>query len=235
MPGFSSPDGALFYAVDEGFDAAADFTGERKDAADTGCRLRRVDHVGQALPEGRLETWLLFYRALFGLTPQERWTLLDPHGSVKSRALSNDTRTVRFPMTTSQGPRTIVARSLQSLLGSGVNQIAFATDDIFAAASAMAERGVPLLPIPANYYGDLAARFALPDTLVQAMQEASILYDRDESGGEFFHFYTQTFNDRFFFEIVQRKGGYDHYGAANAAVRMAAQSRVSERFSELSA
>jgi 4-hydroxyphenylpyruvate dioxygenase-like putative hemolysin len=33
------------------------------------------------------------------------------------------------------------------------------------------------------------------------------------------------FDDRFFFEIVQRTGGYQGYGAVNAAVRMAAQAR----------
>ena len=51
-------------------------------------------------------------------------------------------------------------------------------------------------------------------------------HDRDADGGEFFHAYTQTFHDRFFFEVVQRKGGYDQYGAVNAPVRMAAQARA---------
>ena len=31
---------------------------------------------------------------------------------------------------------------------------------------------------------------------------------------------------RLFFEVVQRRGGYDGYGAANAPVRMAAQRRA---------
>ena len=36
---------------------------------------------------------------------------------------------------------------------------------------------------------------------------------------------TLAFDDRFFFEVVQRCGGYQQYGAANAAVRMAAQTQ----------
>ena len=52
----------------------------------------------------------------------------------------------------------------------------------------------------------------------------NILYDRDETG-EFLHAYTDPFDDRFFFEIVQRIGGYQQYGAANASVRMAAQAK----------
>ena len=39
------------------------------------------------------------------------------------------------------------------------------------------------------------------------------------------HAYTHAFQDRFFFELVERRGGYDQYGAPNAAVRMAAQAR----------
>ena len=41
-----------------------------------------------------------------------------------------------------------------------------------------------------------------PDVLAK-MQSHGVLYDRVKDG-EFFHIYTQTFKDRFFFEIVQR-------------------------------
>ena len=51
------------------------------------------------------------------------------------------------------------------------------------------------------------------------------LYDR-EGEGEFFQIYTHRFDERFFFEIVQRRN-YQGFGAANAAVRLAAQIRES--------
>ena len=41
----------------------------------------------------------------------------------------------------------------------------------------------------------------------------------------FRHAYTLAFRDRFFFELCERQGGYRGFGAANAAVRMAAQRR----------
>jgi 4-hydroxyphenylpyruvate dioxygenase len=107
-----------------------------------------------------------------------------------------------------------------------VNQVAFATDDIFQAVVRMRQRGVKLLPISENYYDDLSARLGLDDAFVDRLRAHDVLYDRDPKGGEFFHAYTQTFHDRFFFEIVQRKGGYDQYGAVNAPVRMAAQARA---------
>ena len=44
-------------------------------------------------------------------------------------------------------------------------------------------------------------------------------------GGEYLHVYSESFADRFFFEIVQRTG-YDGYGALNAPARMAAQEQA---------
>ena len=58
------------------------------------------------------------------------------------------------------------------------------------------------------------------------MRALGILYDRS-GAGEFFHAYTRSFDGRFFFEIVQRRG-YDGFGAVNASVRLAAQA-LSER------
>src|SRR5258705_11974370 len=55
------------------------------------------------------------------------------------------------------------------------------------------------------------------------MRENQILYDRDDTG-EFFQVYTRAFDERFFFEIVQRRG-YQDFGAPNASVRLAAQTR----------
>ena len=37
--------------------------------------------------------------------------------------------------------------------------------------------------------------------------------------------YTEAFEGRFFFELLQRKNGYAGYGAANVAVRLAAMAK----------
>ena len=38
--------------------------------------------------------------------------------------------------------------------------------------------------------------------------------------------YSESFADRFFFEIVQRIGRYEGYGALNAPARMASQAQA---------
>jgi 4-hydroxyphenylpyruvate dioxygenase len=59
------------------------------------------------------------------------------------------------------------------------------------------------------------------------MRQLGILFDRTPVG-DYFHIYTESFADRFFFEIVQRKNAYDAYGALNAPARMASQAQQME-------
>jgi 4-hydroxyphenylpyruvate dioxygenase len=216
------------HLVDGAYDPRQDFVDERP-VPSAGSALGRVDHVGRAAPEAQFNSWLLFYKILLGLTPDASWDLPDPHGLVHSRSLADPGRRVRFPLAFAEGSRTVIARAVSSFAGSGVNQIAFSTDDIFVAVTALEQAGVRLLPIPANYYAELRALGRLPADTVDRMARHNILFDSDDQGGSFFHAYTETFRDRFFFEVVQRSGGYDQYGAVNAPVRLAAQTRRADR------
>jgi 4-hydroxyphenylpyruvate dioxygenase len=89
----------------------------------------------------------------------------------------------------------------------------------------MHERGAPLLPIPDNYYADLATRYELD--FLDELRELGVLYDRSETG-ELLHFYT-ALEGRVFFEVLERRGAYDGYGAVNSPVRMAAQRTTRRR------
>jgi 4-hydroxyphenylpyruvate dioxygenase len=187
--------------------------------------LHRVDHVGRAVPSGQMGAWVLFLRTVLGLQVDQPLAIPDPHGTVSSTALTDRSHRIRFPLTSSDNSGTVVAKVLSNFGGAGVNQIAFETDDIFASITAIRANGMPLLEIPANYYSNLETAKGLSRSLVERLAEANVLYDSDGNGGEFFHAYTDFFGGRFFFEIVQRRGGYDRYGEANSAVRLAVQAK----------
>jgi len=84
---------------------------------------------------------------------------------------------------------------------------------------------VRFVPISPNYYDDIVARLDIDPGLVARMRKLGILYDRTAGGGEFMHVYGQSFADRFFFEVIQRSGDYEGYGALNAPARMASQAQ----------
>ena len=129
---------------------------------------------------------------------------------------------IRLPLNISESRETTTGRFLTTFSGAGVQHIAFDTTDIYHTVAQLSSRGARLLPIPANYYDDIAARWDLPDEQLAALRSHNILFDRDAQG-DFLHAYTDPFDDRFFFEIVQRTGNYQQFGAANAGIRMAAQ------------
>ncbi|WP_133645975.1 bifunctional sugar phosphate isomerase/epimerase/4-hydroxyphenylpyruvate dioxygenase family protein [Paraburkholderia flava] len=230
IPAVRAPDGSLNYFVDETPDQPtlfeADFALTDIDGPNEVGPLTGIDHVCLSLPAHSLDAWVLFLKTAFGFDAEPAVVVPDPYGLVRSRALRSRDGSVRIALNASVDPHTAVTEALHAYRGSGLNHVAFRTDDIFQAVAAFAADGLPLLPVPRNYYDDLAARHGLSDDIIDALRAHHILYDRDERGGEFFHVYTEQIDQRFFIEIVERRGGYDGYGAANAAVRLAAQARL---------
>ncbi|WP_437882798.1 3-dehydroshikimate dehydratase QuiC [Pseudomonas sp. LRF_L74] len=228
IPAVRAPDGSLIYLV-EPADAGqtiydSDFRLDSQALATGG--LQRIDHMAMALPAESLDNWVLFYKSLLDFEADDEVVLPDPYGLVKSRAIRSRCSTVRLPLNISENRNTAISHALSSYRGSGVHHIAFSCEDIFAEVSRAKEAGVPLLDIPLNYYDDLAARFDFDDEFLSELAYYNVLYDRDAQGGELFHVYTEPFDGRFFFEILQRKNGYVGYGAANVAVRLAAMAKA---------
>ena len=190
--------------------------------------LDAIDHIAQVVPQTELSTWILFYRAVLGLEPETRTDLADPRGLIVSRAMTNRGRTLRLPLNASGAQASAVGRFMQRTAGAGAQHIAFACDDIFKAAGRLPPD--LRLHVPDNYYEDLAARFGLDDETVERLRAHAILFDRIGEG-EFLHMFTPTING-LFFEIVERRHGYDRYGEANAPVRLAVQAALDRSLSE---
>ncbi len=230
IPAVRAPDGSLVYFFDthhggeHGFEA--DFIVSNAAPGPLG-EQARVDHISQVVPVGHLDTWVLFYRAVLGLQPQNSVVLNDPYGVVKSRAVESADRAVRYSMNVSERQNTAAGRSVSQFGGAGVHHIAFRVNDVLATAQALRSRGAPMLQIPDNYYDDLEARFGLEPAFLDALRRNHVLYDRG-TDGEFLHCYTTPFEDRFYFEFIERRGGYTQYGAVNAPVRLAALAQLRE-------
>jgi 4-hydroxyphenylpyruvate dioxygenase len=169
-------------------------------------------------------TWLLFYTSLIDLKKIPAQDVADPGGLVKSQVIESEDGSLRIILNASQSQRTQSSRFLTEVFGSGVQHLAFATDDLLATVARLERNGVDLLEIPENYYDDLEAKMDLPPDRLDALRAHNILYDRD-GDSEYLQVYTRSFEQRFFFEIVERRG-YAGYGAANAPVRLAAQARL---------
>lgn len=226
VPAVRGPNGSLLYLVDEAGDLArhwdADFDRPAGEAG-AGIGLVAIDHIAQSMADEEMLSWLLFYTSLFELRKTPPQDVLDPGGIVRSQVVESADGVLRLVLNASQSRHTQAARFLAERLGSGVQHIAFATKDIFAVARRLRTNGVAVLPIPEIYYEDLAARGDLTETEIDRLRTNDILCDR-QGESEYLQLYTTNFDGGFFFEIVQRRN-YDGFGAVNAPIRLAAQTR----------
>jgi 4-hydroxyphenylpyruvate dioxygenase len=219
LTGIEAPDGVeIFLCEDDGawrndFDPCTD---DHPFSART--RLTGIDHVTLAQPLTLFHESVLFYRSLLGLVPLESQELASPNGLIRSQALAGGASepAVRFVINV-------------PVLGGGrsephpVQHVAIRSADIVETARAISAQGLAVLPVPGNYYDDLAARLELDATSLETYRRGNILYDEDPAGHVLRHLYVTSAQGGVLFEIVDRGPGYAGYGAGNALVRMVAQ------------
>jgi 4-hydroxyphenylpyruvate dioxygenase len=230
IPAVRGVGGSLLYFTDEKSELRRVWDVEFapvRDPAHADAGLTGVDHVSQSMHYEEMLTWLLFYVSLFDFSKLPEQDVLDPGGLVKSQVIQAADGAVRLILNASQSGQTQSSRFVLEAFGSGVQHIALTSGDIFATAARISANGLPLLPIPENYYEDLEARFGLTEAEIERLSAHNILYDRD-GDAEYFQIYTQTFEQRFFFEIVERRGGYKGFGAPNAQIRLTAQTFLAQ-------
>jgi 4-hydroxyphenylpyruvate dioxygenase len=222
--GISAPDSTEIFLCQGSPDGTAAWTAEFGQAREFGQGLEHsssganavIDHVNLAQPWQHFDEAVLFYTSALALEPQPFAEVPSPSGLVRSQVMQTTDGAVRLVLNLApaQQAQSEVRKTYQE-------HIAFAVDDLVATARSARDKGLEFLQIPANYYEDLDARFDLEPGFLATLQELNLLYDRDASG-EFLHFYTATVGS-VFFEMVERRGNYDGYGAPNAPVRHAVQ------------
>jgi 4-hydroxyphenylpyruvate dioxygenase len=217
LSAIAAPDGTSVFFCGADASWLDDFLAIEPEPGD-GVPIDRIDHITLAHPFEAFDEAALFYRSVLDLRPGPSTELAAPGGLVRSRALASADGRVRIVL------------NVPALAGTQRGQaelqhVAFACGDALAAARAMRDRGAPILPIPDNYYADLEARYELE--FLDELREHDVLYDRTDDG-ELLHFYS-ALEGRLFFEVLERRGGYDGYGAVNSPVRMAAQRTMRRR------
>lgn len=229
IPAIRGVGGGVMHFVDEKSELSNVWDIEFTDivgASTAGAGLVAVDHIAQTMNYEEMLSWVLFYISIFRTEKSPMVDVVDPAGLVRSQVIENEDGSLRITLNGAESDRTVAGHFIADSFGSAVQHVAFSTQDIFATADALASRGFRPLAVSDNYYDDLAARFDLDGAFCDRLRGVKILYDRDDSGGEYFQLYSPNYGDGFFFEIVERRNGYRGYGAANAPFRIAAQRRT---------
>lgn len=213
LRGVASPDGTEIF-WNGGLERPG-WVSEFEGGVAPGSQRGSIDHVNLSYPWQDFEEAVLFATSVLGLEPAPSAEVPGPLGLLRSQVMHTADRGARLPLNLAPPTAPVPPR-----------HIALRCEDVVGTAERARARGLEFLPVPDNYYDDLAARIPLEAEFVHTLKRLDLLYDRD-AHGEFIHFYTPTIG-RFFIEIVERRGGYDGYGAPNAPVRLTAQRASAE-------
>ena len=226
IPAIKGVGGTVVHFIDELSDLHrmwdVDFNAVAKTQAIPPAGLRRIDHVAQTMHYHEMYSWLTYYTSTFEMTKTTVVDVADPAGVIRSQAIASPEGEVRLILNGADERQTLAGAFLADQFGAGVQHIAFATDDIFETSCHLSCAGLSRLPVPDSYYFDLQAQHALHDDFVETLQDGQILYDRN-GDDEYFQIYSTSIFRGFFFEIVERRGSYQGYGARNAPTRLTAQ------------
>ena len=158
IPGVAAPDSTAVLLCDSrrgGLTWRSDFA--LNGSQSVGRTISGIDHVALTQPYDRFDEAILFYRAILGLRTAHTSEVAAPFGLIRNLAVADAALTVRLGLSVS-----VLRRGADwhpAVLDP--QHVAFATDDIFAAAQLASATDGLILP-PANYYDDLDARLSIP-------------------------------------------------------------------------
>jgi 4-hydroxyphenylpyruvate dioxygenase len=182
--------------------------------------LKYIDHCVGNVELGAMNTWVGFYGKVLGffnLISFDDKAISTEYSALMSKVVSSGNGRIKFPLNEPAAGRkkSQIDEYLEFYGGPGVQHIAIATDDIVATVSAMRDRGVEFLRVPAAYYDSVLDRVGQIDEELAPLRELGILVDRDDEG-YLLQIFTKPVQDRptVFYELIQRKGARS-FGAGN--------------------
>lgn len=181
-----------------------------------GIGLTAVDHLTHNVYHGGMDKWAEFYQRLFNF---HEIRYFDIHGKVtglKSRAMTSPCGKIRIPINEPTDPKSQIQEYLEAYHGEGIQHIALATDDIYAAVERLRGNGIRFMDVPDTYYDAVDARVAGHQESLERLRQDGILIDGAPARGAglLLQIFTTTVIGPIFFEIIQRKGN-EGFGEGN--------------------
>ncbi len=197
--------------------------------------LKYIDHMVGNVGWNEMNTWCKFYAEVMVFAQMVSFDDKDistDYTALMSKVMSNGNGRIKFPINEPAEGRkkSQIEEYIAFYNGAGVQHMALATDNIIATVTALRDRGVEFLTIPASYYEDVLERVGQIDEDLQPLRELGILIDKDDEG-YLLQIFTKPVLDRptLFIEIIQRKGaksfGKGNFKALFEAIEREQESR----------
>lgn len=201
----------------------------------SGVGLKYIDHMVGNVGWNEMNKWCEFYARVMGfaqLVSFDDKDISTEYTALMSKVMSNGNGRIKFPINEPADGRkkSQIEEYIEFYNGAGVQHMALATDHIIETVTALRNRGVEFLKIPASYYEDVLDRVGEIDEELEPLKDLGILIDRDDEG-YLLQIFTKPILDRptMFIEIIQRKGaksfGKGNFKALFEAIEREQESR----------
>ncbi|WP_298547257.1 4-hydroxyphenylpyruvate dioxygenase [uncultured Aquimarina sp.] len=196
--------------------------------------LKYIDHMVGNVGWNEMNKWCEFYAKVMGfaqLVSFDDKDISTEYTALMSKVMSNGNGRIKFPINEPAEGRkkSQIEEYIDFYNGAGVQHMALATDNIIETVTALQNRGVEFLTVPASYYETVLDRVGEIDEDLEPLKELGILIDRDDEG-YLLQIFTKPILDRptMFFEIIQRKGAQS-FGKGNFKALFEAIEREQEQ------
>ncbi len=171
--------------------------------------IAEIDHIAICVEAGELESYSKFYSDLMDFHESYRMDISGVFNGMNSRVLEDKTGNIKFTICepASSQFKSQIDEYIKFNGGSGVQHIAFLTNNIVKTVQALLNNGMRFLNQPDTYYEMLEGRIGEIDEDIAVLRNLNVLADRDQDG-YLLQAFTQLVQDRptFFLEVIQRNG-----------------------------
>lgn len=162
-----------------------------------------VDHLTNNVPAGTMHEWADFYKNVFGFTEVRYFDIKGAKTGLTSYALRSADGSFCIPINEPKSDKDQIAEYLREYRGSGVQHLAFTTDDILASLDALKGSGIETLDIDPSYYVEAFQRVPVIKEDKERIKAHQVLVDGDASG-YLLQIFTRNVIGPIFIEIIQR-------------------------------
>ncbi|MGQ0383958.1 MAG: 4-hydroxyphenylpyruvate dioxygenase [Gammaproteobacteria bacterium] len=217
IPAIEGIGGSLIYLVDRYGERTiydVDFVPVQDPEPVRQAGLAVIDHLTHNVRRGNMDRWAGYYEKLFNFREIRYFDIEGKKTGLFSRAMTSPCGKIRIPINESQDDRSQIEEYIREYQGEGIQHIALAAGDIYAAVDALRANGVEFQDTPDTYYEGVSARVEGHRESLARMQERRILIDGSASDGILLQIFTRNVIGPIFFEIIQRKGN-EGFGEGN--------------------
>ncbi|MCB0366533.1 MAG: 4-hydroxyphenylpyruvate dioxygenase [Bdellovibrionaceae bacterium] len=199
------------YGGDNIYDGDFEYTTD--DKVPSGSGLMYVDHMTNNVPSGEMQKWCDFYEQVFGFRDIRFFDIKGESTGLISKVMRSPCGKITIPINEPTDGKSQIQEYLDEYHGSGIQHLAFLTNDIISTIKSHRQNDIRFLDVPDTYYEAVPDRLPNVTEDLGVLQDLKVLVDGD-SEGYLLQMFTENIIGPIFFEIIQRKN-HQGFGEGN--------------------